>query len=73
LEKVSVITIPGPHDVIGLPRTVGRDEDAFLFEIPAWSKLDHPLIGRKLTFIVRAGTRAIEQKIQVRDHRLLPQ
>jgi DsbC/DsbD-like thiol-disulfide interchange protein len=73
LEDVSVITIPGPHDIIGLPRTVGRDEEAFLLEIPAWSKLDHPLIGRKLTFIVRAGARAIEQKIQVRDHRLLPQ
>ena len=73
LEAVSVITIPGPHDIIGLPRTVGRDEDAFLLEIPAWSKLDHPLIGRKLTFIVRAGERAIEQIIQVRDHSLLPQ
>ena len=73
LENVSIITIPGPHDIIGLPRIVGRDEDAFLFEIPAWSKLDHPLIGRKLTFIVRAGARAIEQEIQVRDHRLLPQ
>ena len=73
LENVSVITIPGPHDVIGLPRIVGPDEDAFLFEIPAWSKLDHPLIGRKLTFIVREGARAIEQEIQVRDHRLLTQ
>ena len=73
LETVSVITIPGPHDVIGLPRIAGRDEDAFLLEIPAWSKLDHPLIGRKLTFFVRAGARAIEQEIQVRDHRLLPQ
>ena len=73
LEDVSAITIPGPHDIIGLPRIVGRDEDAFLLEIPAWSKLDHPLIGRKLTFIIRAGARAIEQEIQVRDHRLLPQ
>jgi DsbC/DsbD-like thiol-disulfide interchange protein len=73
LEAVSVITIPGPHDIIGLARTVGRDEDAFLLEMPAWSKLDHPLIGRKLTFIVRAGERAIEQSIEVRDHRLLPQ
>jgi DsbC/DsbD-like thiol-disulfide interchange protein len=73
LETVSVITIPGPHDILGLPRIVGRDEDAFLLEIPAWSKLDHPLIGRKLTFIVRAGARAIEQNIQVRDHSLLPQ
>ena len=73
LETVSVITVPGPHDIIGLPRIVGRDEDAFLLEIPAWSKLDHPLIGRKLTFIVRDGDRAIEQKIQLRDHRLLPQ
>jgi hypothetical protein len=26
-----------------------------------------------LTFIVRAGARAIEQNIQVRDHSLLPQ
>ena len=73
LEAVSVITIPGPHDIIGLARTVGRDEDAFLLEMPAWSKLDHPLIGRKLTFIVRAGARAIEQNIQLRDHSLLPQ
>lgn len=73
LEEVSVITIPGPHDVIGQARTLRRDTDAFLLEIPAWSKLDHPLIGRKLTFIVRAGERAIEQSIEVRDHRLLPQ
>ena len=73
LDAVSVITLPGPHDIIGLPRTVGRDEDAYLLEIPAWSKLDHPLIGRKLTFIVRVGERAIEQNIQVRDHSLLPQ
>jgi DsbC/DsbD-like thiol-disulfide interchange protein len=73
LEAMSVITIPGPHDIIGLARTVGRDEDAFLLEMPAWSKLDHPLIGRKLTFIVRAGARAIEQNIQLRDHSLLPQ
>ncbi|MGI9438480.1 MAG: protein-disulfide reductase DsbD domain-containing protein [Parvibaculales bacterium] len=73
LDDVSVITIPGPHDIIGQPRIVGRDKDAFLFEISAWAKLDQPLIGRKLTFIVRAGERAIEQKIQVRDHRLLPQ
>lgn len=72
LEDVSVIAIAGPHDVLGLPRIVGRHEQSFLFEMPAWSKLDHPLIGRKLTFIVRAGSRAIEQTIQIRDHSLLP-
>lgn len=72
LDDVSVIAIPGPHDVLGLPRIVARHEEAYLFEMPAWSKLDHPLIGRKLTFIVRAGARAIEQSIQVRDHSLLP-
>jgi len=73
LEDISVITIPGPHDVLGQPRIVGRHEEAFLLEIPAWSKLDHPLIGRKLNFIVRSGARAIEQEIRVRDHSLLPQ
>ena len=73
LQDVSVIAIPGPHDVFGLPRIVGRHAQSYLFEMPAWSKLDHPLIGRKLNFIVRTGTRAIEQIIQVRDHALLPQ
>ena len=73
LDEVAVIAIPGQHDVLGLPRIVARHEDSYLLEMPAWSKLDHPLIGRKLTFIVRAGERAIEQTIQVRDHSLLPQ
>ena len=73
LTGVSVIAIPGPHDVFGLPRLVAPHEQSYLSEMPAWSKLDHPLIGRKLTFIVRDGARAIEQSIQVRDHSLLPQ
>ena len=73
LEEVSVIAIPGPYDVFGLPRIVGRHADGYLLEMPAWSKLDHPLIGRKLSFIVRSGARAIEQDIRVRDHSLLPQ
>jgi hypothetical protein len=30
------------------------------------------LIGRKLTFLVRDGTKAIEQEVEITDHRLLP-
>ncbi len=65
--------VPGRYDVIGAPRIVAGDRNAFIFEIPAWAPLDHPLIGRKLGFIIRDGNRAIEQKIKVTDHRLLSQ
>lgn len=73
LTDPQVMSVPGPHDVLGEPRIAARHPEAFLIEVPAWSKLDHPLIGRKLTFVVRDGARAIEQDIEIRDHRLLPQ
>ncbi len=73
LVNPRVMSVPGPHDVLGPPRIVARHPASYLIEIPAWSKLDHPLIGRKLSFVVRHGMRAIEQEITVRDHRLLTQ
>ena len=73
LDNPQVMSVPGPHDVLGEPRVAAYHPEAFLIEVPAWSKLDHPLIGRKLTFIVRDGERAIEQDITIRDHTLLPQ
>ncbi len=72
LQTPVIMLIPGPHDVIGPSRVLGAHPEAYLFEIPAWSKLDHPLIGRMLTLVVRDGVRAIEQNIVVEDHRLLP-
>ena len=72
LKTPYVMSVPGPHDILGPPRTAARHPAAHLIEIPAWSKLDHPLIGRKLTFLVRDGTKAIEQEVEITDHRLLP-
>jgi len=72
LQSPYVMSVPGPHDILGSPRTAARHPAAHLIEIPAWSKLDHPLIGRKLTFLVRDGAKAIEQEVEIKDHRLLP-
>lgn len=72
LKNPQAMYIPGPHDVLGEPRIAARHPAAFLIEIPAWSKLDHPLIGRKLTFIVRDGSRVVEQDVEVVDHRSVP-
>lgn len=71
LSAPQVMYIPGPHDVLGEPRIAARHPAAYLFEIPAWAKLDQPFIGRKLTFVVRDGARVVEQDIAVRDHRQL--
>jgi len=73
LTKPDIMLVPGPHDVLGQPQIMAADKDAVIFEIPAWSKLDHPLIGRKLNFIIRDGDLAIEQQLNVIDHRLLSQ
>ena len=67
-----VMIVPGPHDIIGPPRIAAQHPASFLIEVPAWSKLDHPLIGRKLNLVVRDGTRAIEADIEVMDHRQMP-
>ena len=72
LEAPQAMYIPGPHDVLGEPRIAAQHPAAFLIEIPAWSKLDHPLIGRKLTFVVRDGVRVVEQDMPIEDHRQLP-
>ena len=72
LQNPYVMSVPGPHDILGPPRTAARHPAAHLIEIPAWSKLDHPFIGRKLTFLVRDGAKAIEQEVEITDHRLLP-
>lgn len=72
LKSPQAMYIPGPHDVLGEPHIAARHAAAFLIEIPAWSKLDHPLIGRKLTFIVRDGSRVVEQEVVVVDHRSVP-
>lgn len=71
LQAPQLMYIPGPHDVLGEPRIAAAHPAAYLIEVPAWSKLDQPLIGRKLTFIVRDGERAVEQDIAIRDHRKL--
>ena len=71
LTKPQIMYIPGAHDVLGEPRIAARHSASYLVEIPAWSKLDHPLIGRKLTLVVRDGSRVVEQEIVVRDHRKL--
>jgi DsbC/DsbD-like thiol-disulfide interchange protein len=73
LENPVLMAVPGPHDVLGSPYIAARHPDAFLVEMPAWSKLDHPLIGRSLNFIVRDGSHAIEQLVKVTDHRLMSQ
>lgn len=72
LRDPQVMIVPGPHDIIGPPRIAASHPASFLVEVPAWSKLDHPLIGRKLNLIIRDGMRAIEADIEVTDHRLLP-
>ncbi len=72
LQNPVVMSVPGPQDILGPPRITARHPVAHLIEIPAWSKLDHPLIGRKLTFVVRDGAKAIEQEVEITDHRLLP-
>ena len=72
LQAPQVMSVPGPYDILGSPRLVAQHPASNLIEIPAWSKLDHPLIGRKLTFLVRDGAKAIEQTVEVSDHRLLP-
>ena len=51
---------------------IQRHPASFLIEVPAWSKLDHPLIGRKLNLIIRDGERAIEADFEITDHRLIP-
>ena len=58
--------------MLGEPRIAAQHPAAFLIEIPAWSKLDHPLIGRKLTFVVRDGVRVVEQDMPIEDHRQMP-
>ena len=73
LENPVLMAVPGPHDVLGSPYIAARHPDAFLVEMPAWSKLDHPLIGRSLNFIVRDGSHAIEQLVKVTDHRIMSQ
>ena len=72
LEAPQAMYIPGPHDVLGEPRIAASHPAAFLIEIPAWSKLDHPLIGRKLTFVVRDGARVVEQQMLIEDHGQMP-
>lgn len=72
LQDPQVMIVPGPHDIIGPPRMAAKHPASFLIEVPAWSKLDHPLIGRKLNLIIRDGARAIEADVEVTDHRLMP-
>ena len=72
LQSPQVMIVPGPHDIIGPPRIAARHPASFLIEVPAWSKLDHPLIGRKLDLVIRDGARAIEAAVEVTDHRLMP-
>ena len=73
LQDPQVMIVPGPHDIIGPSRVAARHPASFLIEVPAWSKLDHPLIGRKLNLVIRDGARAIEADVEVTDHRLMPQ
>ena len=73
LKAPQIMPVPGPHDVIGPPRTIAGDKAAFIFDIPAWAPLDAPLIGRKMEFIIRDGDHAVEQQLKITDHRLLPQ
>lgn len=73
LQDPQVMIVPGPHDIIGPPRVAAKHPASFLIEVPAWSKLDHPLIGRKLNLAIRDGARAIEADIDITDHRLMPQ
>ena len=73
LNAPQAMVVPGPHDVIGPQRIAARHPASYLLELPAWSKLDHPLIGRKLNLVIRDGNEAIEAHVRVRDHRLLPQ
>lgn len=72
LQNPQVMIVPGPHDIIGQPRVAAQHPAAFLIEVPAWSKLDHPLIGRTLNLVIRDGARAIEADIEITDHRLMP-
>lgn len=72
IKDPQVMIVPGPHDIIGPPRIAARHPASFLIEVPAWSKLDHPLIGRKLNLVIRDGARAIEADVEVMDHRLMP-
>lgn len=72
LQDPQVMIVPGPHDIIGPPRVAAGHPASFLIEVPAWSKLDHPLIGRKLNLIIRDGERAIEADVEITDHRLMP-
>lgn len=73
LHAPQAMVVPGPHDVIGPQRIAARHPASYLLELPAWSKLDHPLIGRKLNLVIRDGSTAIEAHVTVRDHTLLPQ
>ena len=71
LTQPQVMLVSGAHDVLGKPRIIAGDSDAFLFAIPAWSALDYPLIGRKMTLVLRDGNNAVEQQIEVTDHLLV--
>lgn len=71
LSDPSVMIVPGPHDIIGPPRIAAAHPNSYLIEVPAWSKLDHPLIGRKLDIVIRDGDRAIETQAMISDHRLV--
>ena len=70
LENPQIMAIPGPNDVFGTPHISARHASSFLIEMPAWSVLDQPMIGRIVEVIVRDGERAVFQKIQIGDHRV---
>ncbi|MEC8291460.1 MAG: protein-disulfide reductase DsbD domain-containing protein, partial [Pseudomonadota bacterium] len=71
LENPQIMAIPGPNDVFGTPHISARHPSSFLIEMPAWSVLDQTMIGRIVEVIVRDGERAVFQKIQIGDHRVL--
>ena len=71
LENPQIIAIPGPNDVFGTPHISARHPSSYLIEMPAWSVLDQTMIGRIVEVIVRDGERAVFQKIQIGDHRVL--
>ncbi len=60
-----VFVVSERHDVIGPPQLIDKQTGHYIFKLSAWSSLDHGLIGRKLSIVVRHQGRAIEQNIEV--------
>lgn len=71
LETPQLMLVPNADNVIGTQRIVGRSAQGFLVEFPAWTVIDKPFPGQRLDVLVRSGTRAILQNIEIIDHKTL--